>query len=165
MFVLCSDGLSGQVADEEIGCFAATLPPEEAAAAMQIELIADVVPDQCNRQWLCAGVVTLPVAAQCHLIDQIMAFTVVQQAYAIALIRGRQSLLLLPGQDLGPRMVHQSPALLLALASSVFYLRLERRLGVLMTLLMGLSVWAGPPPSIATMRFTYTLFGSTISAS
>jgi uncharacterized membrane protein YGL010W len=36
-----------------------------------------------------------------------------------------------------------SPALLLALASSVFYLRLERRLGVLMTLLMGLSVWAG----------------------
>lgn len=34
VFVLCSDGLSGQVADEEIGCFAATLPPDEAAAAM-----------------------------------------------------------------------------------------------------------------------------------
>jgi serine/threonine protein phosphatase PrpC len=34
VFVLCSDGLSGQVADEEIGCFAATLPPAEAAAAL-----------------------------------------------------------------------------------------------------------------------------------
>jgi len=34
VFVLCSDGLSGQVADEEIGCFAAALPPEEAAAAL-----------------------------------------------------------------------------------------------------------------------------------
>jgi serine/threonine protein phosphatase PrpC len=34
VFVLCSDGLSGQVADEEIGCLAATLPPDEAAAAM-----------------------------------------------------------------------------------------------------------------------------------
>ncbi|WP_236185422.1 Mpo1 family 2-hydroxy fatty acid dioxygenase [Pseudomonas protegens] len=36
-----------------------------------------------------------------------------------------------------------SPALLLALAASVFYLRLEVRLGVLMTVLMALSVWAG----------------------
>ncbi|MCE4056121.1 Mpo1 family 2-hydroxy fatty acid dioxygenase [Pseudomonas sp. Au-Pse12] len=36
-----------------------------------------------------------------------------------------------------------SPALLLALAASVFYLRLELRLGVLMTVLMGLSVWLG----------------------
>jgi len=36
-----------------------------------------------------------------------------------------------------------SPALLLALAASVFYLRLEVRLGVLMTELMALSVWAG----------------------
>ncbi|AZC47831.1 MULTISPECIES: DUF962 domain-containing protein [Pseudomonas] len=36
-----------------------------------------------------------------------------------------------------------SPALLLALASCWFYLRLELRLGLLMTLLMGLSVWAG----------------------
>jgi PPM family protein phosphatase len=33
-FILCSDGLSGQVADEEIGGFAATLPPEAAAAAL-----------------------------------------------------------------------------------------------------------------------------------
>lgn len=36
-----------------------------------------------------------------------------------------------------------SPAVLLALASAWFYLRLELKLGVLMTLLMGLSVWAG----------------------
>nr|BFD38939.1 DUF962 domain-containing protein [Pseudomonas sp. FFPRI_1] len=36
-----------------------------------------------------------------------------------------------------------SPALLLALAASVFYLRLELRLGLLMTGLMALSVWAG----------------------
>lgn len=34
VFVLCSDGLSGQVADEEIGCFAAALPLADAAAAM-----------------------------------------------------------------------------------------------------------------------------------
>jgi serine/threonine protein phosphatase PrpC len=33
-FVLCSDGLSGQVADEEIGLFAAALPPVKAAAAL-----------------------------------------------------------------------------------------------------------------------------------
>ena len=36
-----------------------------------------------------------------------------------------------------------SPALLVALASAWFYLRLELALGVLMTVLMGLSVWAG----------------------
>src|SRR5207248_11480338 len=30
MFVLCSDGLSGPVSDEEIGGVAALLPPEEA---------------------------------------------------------------------------------------------------------------------------------------
>lgn len=36
-----------------------------------------------------------------------------------------------------------SPAVLLALASAWFYLRLELKLGVLMTVLMGLSVWAG----------------------
>ncbi|WP_223486376.1 DUF962 domain-containing protein [Pseudomonas sp. A-RE-19] len=36
-----------------------------------------------------------------------------------------------------------SPAVLLALASAWFYLRLERRLGVLMTVLLGLSVWLG----------------------
>ncbi|MGY2292747.1 Mpo1 family 2-hydroxy fatty acid dioxygenase [Pseudomonas sp. SDO528_S397] len=36
-----------------------------------------------------------------------------------------------------------SPAVVLALFSCVFYLRLERALGVLMSVLMGLSVWAG----------------------
>lgn len=36
-----------------------------------------------------------------------------------------------------------SPAVLLALASAWFYLRLELRLGVLMTVLLGLCVWAG----------------------
>jgi uncharacterized membrane protein YGL010W len=36
-----------------------------------------------------------------------------------------------------------SPAVLLALASAWFYLRLETRLGVLMTVLLGLSVWLG----------------------
>ncbi|MBN6773200.1 DUF962 domain-containing protein [Pseudomonas granadensis] len=36
-----------------------------------------------------------------------------------------------------------SPAVLLALGSAWFYLRLELKLGVLMTVLMGLSVWAG----------------------
>ncbi|MGH8448312.1 DUF962 domain-containing protein [Pseudomonas sp.] len=36
-----------------------------------------------------------------------------------------------------------SPAVLLALFSACFYLRLERGLGVLMTVLLGLSVWAG----------------------
>ena len=36
-----------------------------------------------------------------------------------------------------------SPTVLLALASAWFYLRLEVKLGVLMTVLMGLSVWAG----------------------
>lgn len=34
VFVLCSDGLSGQVADEEIGGFAGGMPPDEAAAAL-----------------------------------------------------------------------------------------------------------------------------------
>ncbi|WP_236181393.1 MULTISPECIES: Mpo1 family 2-hydroxy fatty acid dioxygenase [Pseudomonas] len=36
-----------------------------------------------------------------------------------------------------------SPAVIVALASAGFYLRLELKLGVLMTVLMGLSVWAG----------------------
>ncbi|MGE8187350.1 DUF962 domain-containing protein [Pseudomonas sp. NPDC086278] len=36
-----------------------------------------------------------------------------------------------------------SPAVLLALASAWFYLRLEVRLGVLMTVLLGLCVWLG----------------------
>jgi serine/threonine protein phosphatase PrpC len=34
VFVLCSDGLSGQVADEEIGALAAALPPREAAESL-----------------------------------------------------------------------------------------------------------------------------------
>lgn len=34
VYVLCSDGLSGQVADEEIGALAAALPPKEAAEAL-----------------------------------------------------------------------------------------------------------------------------------
>ena len=36
-----------------------------------------------------------------------------------------------------------SPAVLVALASAWFYLRLELRLGVLMTVLLGLCIWAG----------------------
>ncbi|WP_347903160.1 Mpo1-like protein [Pseudomonas purpurea] len=36
-----------------------------------------------------------------------------------------------------------SPAVLVALASAGFYLRLERRLGGVMTVLLGLSVWLG----------------------
>jgi uncharacterized membrane protein YGL010W len=36
-----------------------------------------------------------------------------------------------------------SPAVLVSLASAWFYLRLELRLGVLMSVLLGLSVWAG----------------------
>ena len=36
-----------------------------------------------------------------------------------------------------------SPAVIVALASAWFYLRLEVKLGVLMSVLMGLSVWAG----------------------
>lgn len=36
-----------------------------------------------------------------------------------------------------------SPAVLIAMASAWFYLRLEARLGVLMTVLLGLCIWAG----------------------
>ncbi|MCL6704517.1 Mpo1-like protein [Pseudomonas sp. T1.Ur] len=46
-----------------------------------------------------------------------------------------------PGWPVGAFLV--SPALLVAVASAWFYLRLELRLGVLMTLLLGLAVWLG----------------------
>ena len=42
-----------------------------------------------------------------------------------------------------PQWAGISPAVLLMVASAVFYLRLELCLGVLMTLLLGLSVWLG----------------------
>ena len=42
-----------------------------------------------------------------------------------------------------PQWAAISPALVLMVASAVFYLRLERRLGLLMTVLMGLAVWLG----------------------
>lgn len=46
-----------------------------------------------------------------------------------------------PGWSIGPLVV--SPAVLVALASAWFYLRLEARLGVLMTVLLALAVWLG----------------------
>ncbi|MDO7900042.1 Mpo1 family 2-hydroxy fatty acid dioxygenase [Pseudomonas citrulli] len=46
-----------------------------------------------------------------------------------------------PGWAVGA--VQVSPALLVAIASAWFYLRLELRLGVLMTVLLGLAVWLG----------------------
>lgn len=46
-----------------------------------------------------------------------------------------------PGWPVGTVLV--SPALLVAVASAWFYLRLELRLGVLMTVLLGLAVWLG----------------------
>ncbi|ROM66161.1 hypothetical protein BK653_20090 [Pseudomonas brassicacearum] len=46
-----------------------------------------------------------------------------------------------PGWPVGAILI--SPALLVAVASAWFYLRLEVRLGVLMTVLLGLAVWLG----------------------
>ncbi|WP_260963260.1 Mpo1 family 2-hydroxy fatty acid dioxygenase [Pseudomonas citri] len=46
-----------------------------------------------------------------------------------------------PGWPVGAVLL--SPALLVAAASACFYLRLELRLGVLMTVLLGLAVWLG----------------------
>ena len=65
VFVLCSDGLSGQVADEEIGGFAATLPPEEAAAAMLGLALVRGAPDNVTLIVAKAGpkVVTDPATA------------------------------------------------------------------------------------------------------
>ena len=42
-----------------------------------------------------------------------------------------------------PQWMGISPAILVMLASAVFYLRLELRLGLLMTLLLALTVWLG----------------------
>ncbi|MCF6761031.1 DUF962 domain-containing protein [Pseudomonas fragi] len=42
-----------------------------------------------------------------------------------------------------PQWMGISPAILVMLASAVFYLRLELRLGLLMTVLLALSVWLG----------------------
>ena len=65
VFVLCSDGLSGQVADEEIGGFAAALPPDEAAAAMLGLALVRGAPDNVTLIVAKAGpkVVTDPSAA------------------------------------------------------------------------------------------------------
>jgi serine/threonine protein phosphatase PrpC len=65
VFILCSDGLSGQVADEEIGCFAATLPPGEAAAAMLGLSLVRGAPDNVTLIVATAGPkeVTDPTAA------------------------------------------------------------------------------------------------------
>ncbi|OPG73785.1 hypothetical protein B1219_01550 [Pseudomonas ogarae] len=46
-----------------------------------------------------------------------------------------------PGWPVGAVLV--SPALLVAVASACFYLRLELRLGALMTVLLGLALWLG----------------------
>ncbi|WP_339482875.1 MULTISPECIES: Mpo1 family 2-hydroxy fatty acid dioxygenase [unclassified Pseudomonas] len=46
-----------------------------------------------------------------------------------------------PGWPVGAVLV--SPALLVAVASAWFYLRLELRLGTLMTVLLGLALWLG----------------------
>ncbi|MFM7109382.1 MAG: PP2C family protein-serine/threonine phosphatase [Planctomycetaceae bacterium] len=45
VYVLCSDGLSGQVADEEIGLLAAALPPKAAAEALVGLALARGAPD------------------------------------------------------------------------------------------------------------------------
>lgn len=65
VFVLCSDGLSGQVADEEIGAFAATLSPQEAAEAMLGLALVRGAPDNVTLIVAKAGpkVVTDPAAA------------------------------------------------------------------------------------------------------
>lgn len=65
VFVLCSDGLSGQVADEEIGSFAATLSPKEAAEAMLGLALVRGAPDNVTVIVAKAGpkLVTDPAAA------------------------------------------------------------------------------------------------------
>lgn len=60
-----------------------------------------------------------------------------------------------PGWPVGAALV--SPALLMAVASAWFYLRLELRLGVLMTVLLGLAVWLG---QILAAQSTWVWLGS-----
>lgn len=65
VFVLCSDGLSGQVADEEIGGFATTLAPKEAAEALLGLALVRGAPDNVTLIVAKAGpkVVTDPATA------------------------------------------------------------------------------------------------------
>ncbi|MBO1541030.1 Mpo1-like protein [Pseudomonas sp. OA65] len=60
-----------------------------------------------------------------------------------------------PGWPMGAVLV--SPALLVAVASAWFYLRLELRLGVLMTVLLGLAVWLG---QVLAAQSTWVWLGS-----
>ncbi|SDA94066.1 Uncharacterized membrane protein YGL010W [Pseudomonas sp. NFACC15-1] len=60
-----------------------------------------------------------------------------------------------PGWPVGTVLV--SPALLAAVASAWFYLRLELRLGVLMTVLLGLAVWLG---QVLAAQSTWVWLGS-----
>ena len=60
-----------------------------------------------------------------------------------------------PGWPVGT--VLGSPALLVAVASAWFYLRLELRLGVLMTVLLGLAVWLG---QVLAAQSTWVWLGS-----
>ncbi|TCV57440.1 DUF962 domain-containing protein [Pseudomonas fluorescens] len=60
-----------------------------------------------------------------------------------------------PGWPMGAVLV--SPALLAAVASAWFYLRLELRLGVLMTVLLGLAVWLG---QVLAAQSTWVWLGS-----
>ncbi|NUT84407.1 Mpo1-like protein [Pseudomonas sp. NA13] len=60
-----------------------------------------------------------------------------------------------PGWQVGAVLV--SPALLVAVASAWFYLRLELRLGVLMTVLLGLALWLG---QVLAAQSTWVWLGS-----
>ncbi len=60
-----------------------------------------------------------------------------------------------PGWPVGAVLV--SPALLVAVASAWFYLRLELRLGVLMTVLLGLALWLG---QVLAAQSTWVWLGS-----
>lgn len=60
-----------------------------------------------------------------------------------------------PGWPVGAVLV--SPALLIAVASAWFYLRLELRLGVLMTVLLALALWLG---QVLAVQSTLVWLGS-----